>query len=166
MSVPPINQETVPTELDDFHIYHERIEDQPEGKLPLVTGLNILTRLYSLCEGVSQLKALATTDPLTLGPIYKDIQNRLISDLETCKQILTSAPPDLSSRLGPEILAEVLLTPEARQQVQLDVQKSAIQISTFATRLYLVVALKELDQLVQAEGYSRKDRIGAANHGF
>jgi hypothetical protein len=154
--VPSLDHQPLPSELDDFHIYHERIEDQPEGKLALVTGLNLLTRLYNSYEGVSLLKAHATTDPLTLGPVYKEIQERLVSDLDICKNVLTSAPPDLVSRLGPEILADVLLTPEARQQVQLDIQKSAIQLSSFATRLYIVLALKELDQLVDADGVQEK----------
>jgi hypothetical protein len=150
MSMSPLNQQHLPAEADDFFIYHDRLEPQSEGRISLIAGFNLITRLYSCYQEVIQLKNLELSDAL-LRPIYKEIQEKLNSEIQNCKQVLSSAPPALLSPSGPEVQADVLLSPEDRQQVQLDIQKSTIQIAAFAIRVYLTQALKEIDQLVKID---------------
>jgi hypothetical protein len=150
MTMSPLNLQHLPAEADDFFIYHDRLEPQSEGRIPLIAGFNLITRLYSCYHEVSQLKNLELSDAL-LQPIYREIQEQIIAEIDNCKKVLSSAPPAYVSPPGPEIQADVLLSPEDRQQVQLDIQKSTIQIAAFSIRVYLTQALKEIDQLVKSD---------------
>jgi hypothetical protein len=150
MPMSPLNLQHLPAEADDFFIYHDRLEPQSEGRIPFIAGFNIITRLYSCYHEVSQLKNLELSDAL-LQPIYGEIEQQIISDIDNCKKILSSAPRTYVSPPGPEIQADVLLSPEDRQQFQLDIQKSAIKIAAFSIRVYLTQALKEINLLVKSD---------------
>lgn len=158
----------LPTEVDDFCIFPDRIDPQPNGLLPMIAGFNANVKVYCSYNPLSTMEMAWGIDAV----VDWDRQKRVMHEsLRRCKDAISALPPELivypkanpfeaPEHLGaglhanfaqPHVQRDPALSllspsqrmgedqsPEHRRQMMHEIQKANIYASSLSTRSYIV----------------------------
>lgn len=105
----------LPAEVDDFYVYFDRIDEQTENGPSLVSGANVITKIY----------LAASPDGAT---------SNLNDTLLAINNALEAAPASLTDPFAPEIPLDIFMEPKDRRQLQLELLKAAVRIAHLTCR--------------------------------
>jgi hypothetical protein len=151
----------LPVEVDDVHIFPDKIHPQQPGVVPIVTGFNVNVRIFLTYSSLSTAEMAFGMDEI----FDWDRQQRIFEQsLQRCRQILDSLPDVLKvqSKGARENIAQVaqpkqpyfpplpdfdgmrdpalnnFASAEAQDLRRYEIQKANIYATHLATRSYLV----------------------------
>jgi hypothetical protein len=159
---PPLSA-SLPSEIDDFYVYENRIEPQPVSDMPpLVAAPNLMTSFHiAICTPTIMAAGTETSSETSFGPNLSACTSAARNALDSLQGIISSAPPTLTSPLGPlDLSDDIFVAADKRRAVQLELQKAAISISAFSCRNYL---LSWLDTQIQRNNAQSIDQDARDN---
>jgi hypothetical protein len=165
----------LPLEIDDEFIYVDHVDPQPHGIISRLTGFNLNIKIYATVTPLATMELAYGIDSV----FDWSRQKRVLEDcLQAVKRSLDHAPPELLLQVSkpfdnqapaqgqyyppmPEFPGHrsanpnetsqwQLNNPEARRQLQLEIQKANIYASQLGTRSYIVEKYWNLQESYEA----------------
>jgi hypothetical protein len=165
----------LPMEVDDEYIYVDHVDPQPAGVISRLTGFNLNIKVYATVTPLATMELAYGIDSV----FDWNRQRRVLEEcLQSVKRSLDHAPPELMLQTskpldsqapaqgqyyppmpdfpghrvnnGNESAQWQLANPEARRQLQLEIQKANIYASQLGTRSYIVEKYWNLQESYEA----------------
>jgi len=160
----------LPLEIDDAHIYQDRIVPQPPGTISIITGFNLNIRIFRSYSSLTALESAFGTE----GVDWEKQKQLIGQSLYSCKAATDSAPKELQVRsltspqnrysspvpqIGQYGRQQEIWTEHneqnsgmdnSRRTVQYEIQKANIYASQLGTRSFLVEKYWDLFEVQNA----------------
>jgi hypothetical protein len=132
----------LPLSTDDYYIYVDRIQLQPQGQLSTLDGFNLTNEIYRTTQPLLRF-GLLDDDVRGWESTQAQISSTITSISKELEAILANGHPELTSLPNPRVfeLEDPAPSQQARMHVRWELQKILLRIAVVTTQVHMAELL-------------------------
>lgn len=128
-----------PLATDDYYIYIDRINQQPQGQLSSLDGFVLTSQIYATCQPLLRF-ALLEDETRNWESTQAQVASAIVAASQQVRSILASGHPELASLPNPRIFEADERAPseQARMHVRWEIQKIMLRVALVLSQTFMV----------------------------